>query len=256
MTTPTLNSKDIINSNATDVSTSLLGAPYKYWDYIKSPSEMGMSSDGNLSAFSRDFAGLIEYAKLLSEGQSNASKTGGPLGNQYFLQTGAKCKDIHSCDNKPEGCQLTEVDRFIYINNIPMGNIPFLSSAIGNFSEAKGLIPGALGNLNALNPFALFQAFTAGATPDCQSVVLNTVSTTNRKGIDAHFIALVDIENMDPCVFPNKTNPVSGKLCKETFTNLHSQPQDISIPQDNLVQLYFLSLSIIGLYILFKLMKS
>ena len=194
----------------------------------------------------------------MAEGPSNASKTGGPLGNQYFLQTGAKCKDIHSCDNKPEGCELTEVDRFIYINNIPMGNIPFISSAVGNFSEARGLIPGALGNLNALNPFALFQAFTAGVTPDCQTVVLNTVSATNKKGVDSHYIALVDIENMDPCVFPNKSNPVSGKQCKETFTNLHSQPQDfdISLPQDNLVQLYFLSLSLVGLYILLKLMKS
>ena len=64
MTTPILNSKDIINSNSSDVSTSLLGEPYKYWDYIKSPSELGMSSDGNLSAFARDFDGLIEYVLM------------------------------------------------------------------------------------------------------------------------------------------------------------------------------------------------
>lgn len=259
MTTPTLNSKNIINSNSNDVSSSLLGASYNYSANIKNPSELGMSSDGNLSAFARDFKGLIEYTKLLAEGNSSASKTGGPLGNKYFLQTGAKCKDIRSCDNQPEGCELQEVDRFLYVNNIPQGNIPFISSSSGtgtNFKDMRGLIPGALSNLNSLNPFSLFKAFTAGSTPDCQAITLETVSTTNQRGVDTHYVATVDLDSMDPCSYMNGVNPINGRVCKETFTNLHPQrviEKDPSFPKDPLVKLYFLSLSLLGVYILYKI---
>jgi len=259
--TPTTTSSSIINGNSTSTSSSLLGSPYEYWNNIKSPSEMGISSEGNLDAFGKDIIGLIEYGKVLSEGESSASKTGQPLGNKFFLQTGAKCKDVHSCDGQPDGCELSEVDRFIYINNIPQGNIPFLSSGTGiNFKKMRGLIPGALGNLNALNPFALFQAFTAGSTPDCQNTTLEVVSNNNQHSQDTHYITTVDLQNMDPCNFGNGTNPVTGTRCNlENFTNNTKNnkltPEEIKLPNDLIIQLYFIGLSIFGIYILFKLMK-
>ena len=253
----TTDSKNIINGNATSVSDSLLGPAYEYWNNIKAPSELGISSDGNLSALARDLTGLIENGKLLATGTSKASKTGEPLGNKFFLQTGAKCKDINSCDGQPEGCELKEVDRFIYINNIPQGNIPFISSGLGtNFSEARGLIPGALGNLNALNPFAMFQAFTAGAVPDCQATTLQVVSNTNQVGYDTHYVTTVDIKNMDPCNFgSNGKNPVDGRQCKMEGFQSKIEPSEIKMPNDIIAQLYFICLAIVGLYILFKLMK-
>jgi hypothetical protein len=260
--TPTTSSTEIINGNATSVSNSLLGSPYEYWKNIKSPDELGISDEGSLSTLGNDIKGLISYGEVLATGTSNASKAkdGGPLGNKFFLQTGAKCKDIHSCDGKPDGCELSEVDRFIYFNNIPQGNIPFLSSGIGqNFSNARGLIPGALGNLNALNPFAMLQAFTAGSTPDCQKIMLEVVSNNNASTYDAHYITTIDLQNMDPCNFgAHGTNPVTGKSCHQGFTNKNTNtltPAEIKLPNDPLIQLYFIGLAIIGLFILFKLMK-
>ena len=43
-----------------------------------------------------------------------ASKVNGPMGNKFFLKTGAKCKDTQSGK---------KVDRFMYVNNVPDGQI-------------------------------------------------------------------------------------------------------------------------------------
>ena len=71
----------------------LLGPDYNYTKQIKSPEEMGMSSKGSTTAISNNISGLIGYTQVLVTGSGNASKTGGPLGDKFFLQTGAKCKD-------------------------------------------------------------------------------------------------------------------------------------------------------------------
>ena len=55
----------------------------------------------------------------------------------------------------------------------------FLQKA--NFSDFKGLVPGAMGNLNVLNPFAIMQSFLSGATPPCQELTLETIDINNNK---------------------------------------------------------------------------
>jgi hypothetical protein len=142
-------------TDANSVQTKLLGPDYPYYKNIKTPSEIGMSSDGNLSAFARDIDGIISYASLLVSGNSAASATGGPLGNKFFLKTGATCMDTETNQ---------EVDRYIYVNNVPQGNVPFISAGMGvNFTEFRGLIPGTISNLNVLNPFGIMGAFLAGS---------------------------------------------------------------------------------------------
>ena len=39
----------------------MLGPDYAYYDYIKTPGELGMSPDGNLSATADDVGALINY---------------------------------------------------------------------------------------------------------------------------------------------------------------------------------------------------
>ena len=129
--------------DAQGVEEKLLGPSYPYYKNIKDPSEIGMSDKGSLKALGKDIDGLINYVEVLVTGKSKASATGGPLGNKFFLQTGAKCVDTKTDE---------QVTRYIYVNNIPQGNIPFISDGLGvNFSEFKGLIPGAMSNLNVLN---------------------------------------------------------------------------------------------------------
>jgi hypothetical protein len=230
-------------TDAKGVEEKLMGPSYPYYKNIKSPSEIGMSSKGSLTTLGKDIDGLIQYVELLVSGKSNASKTGGPLGNQFFLQTGAKCMDQASNN---------QVDRHIYVNNVPVGNIPFISSGMGvNFSEFKGLIPGTMGNLNALNPFTIMQAFMSGSTPPCQEITMQTIDVNNNKSSETHFVTLVDIQNMDPCLFPKKQNPITKENCRETFVSSSS-----NFPQDPVDQIYFMSLAGVGLYILYRFMEN
>ena len=139
---------------------------------------------------------------------------------------------------------------------MPEGNIPFISSGMGvNFSEFKGLIPGAMGNLNVLNPFGILRAFLSGSNPKCQQITMTTITTDNIKSSESHYVTLTDISNMDPCSFKDKKNPVSKKKCRETFENYSLTPE-VLMPDDIIAQLYFGSLSILGLYILFRIMEK
>jgi len=244
--------QEVLN-DAKGVEKRLLGDPYEYWKQIKSPPELGMTSDGTLSALGKDIDGLVQYVEVLVTGQG-ASKTGRPLGNKFFLQTGGKCKDINSCAGKDDTCQLQEVNRYIYINNVPQGNIPFISSGMGqNFSDLKGLIPGTMSNLNVLNPFAIMQAFMSGGTPDCSAVKLETITPDNISSTETQYVSIVDQQNMDPCSFLDGKNPITGQPCKEIFSNMKLQPA-VYLPDNYIIKLYYGILGILMIYILYRLM--
>ena len=248
-------------ADAGAVEERLLGPNYEYWKQIKTPPELGMTSDGTLGALGKDIDGLVQYVEVLVTGQG-ASKTGRPLGNKFFLPTGGKCKDIRSCDGQGAECQLQEVDRYIYINNVPQGNIPFISSGMGqNFSDLKGLIPGAMSDLNVLNPFSIMTAFLSGSTPNCQEITLQTIDVNNNKSSETHYVTLTDIINMDPCSFPKKKNPLTNEKCKETFQSggFQSGVSKDATPvmsDDPLAQLYIASLAAVGIYILYRIMEK
>ena len=201
---------------------SLLGPDYLYWKRILKPSDMGMSDDGNFSALANNIGGLINYVEVLVTGKGG-STTGGPLGDKFFLKTGGQCTDVASNNL---------VDRHIYVNNIPNGNIPFISSGLGgtNFTEFEGLIPGTLGDLGKLNPLGIFKSFMMGQNPPCMSITLNTVTPVtdanfddtgrDNNGTETKYVAVADVKNMDPCTFPSKTNPADPtQTCSETFIN-------------------------------------
>ena len=235
-------------TNAQSAKEKYLGPDYPYYKYIKTPSEIGMSSKGSLSVLGKDIDGLIAYVELLVSGGGKASATGKPLGNKFFLKTGGKCTDKASQQ---------EVDRYIYINNVPQGNIPFISSGVGvNFSEFRGLIPGTISNLNAFNPMLMFQAFLAGSKPDCQELTMETIDIYNNRSTESHFVTLVDIKNMDPCIFKDKKNPLTGIGCKETFSNIEECYTCFKIPDDPLSKMYIASLGVLGIYIIYRVMSK
>jgi hypothetical protein len=207
--------QEVLN-DANGVESRLLGQSYPYYKNIKSPSEIGMSDKGTIKQMTKDINGLIQYVELLVTGKSKASATGGPLGNKFFLQTGAKCSATDQCTKDANGvstCQ--EVDRYIYVNNVPYGNIPFISSGLGqNFTEFRGLIPGAMGNLDVLNPYTIMSAFLSGSTPPCQQITMQVIDASNNKSSETHYVTTVDIRNANACSFPNGRNPLTGYTCK------------------------------------------
>jgi hypothetical protein len=229
---------------------------YPYYKNIRSPSQIGMSDKGTLSALGKDISGLIDYVDVLVSGKGKASATGGPLGNKFFLETGAKCNDSQTNQ---------QVSRYIYVDNVPDGNIPFISSGMGvNFTEFEGLIPGAMGNLNVLNPRNIFNAFTSGANPPCQEITMQTIDNSNNKSSETHYVTTSDISGMEPCTFPNKKNPVTNAKCVNAFTLMNeeespvsfSKGNDFGFPKDVATQLYYFFLSGISIYIFYRIMEK
>ena len=104
------------------------------------------------------------------------------------------------------------------MNNIPDGSIPFIASGADGrtFQDLRGLIPGALGNLGALSPVQLFNGFTAGTYPPCSEISLQTVDNDNVARSEKHHVALVEMVEMNPCMFPGGVNPASGKSCRNS----------------------------------------
>ena len=234
-------------------SSGYLGPDYPYYKYIKTPKEIGMSDKGTLKQMGQNIDGLVSYVEILVSGKSKASATGQPLGNKFFLKTGGKC-----VDNSVDGSN-NQVDRYIYVNNVPEGNIPFISSGLGvNFTEFRGLIPGAMSNLNVLNPFGLIQSFLAGSTPPCQELTMQTIDVNNNKSSETHFVTVTDIQNINPCTFSNKKNPVTGAKCKEAFVSggVSENAESVEMPDDILAQLYFAGLGVLGVYILHRFMEK
>ena len=229
-------------SNAKNLEKELLGPSYKYYNQVNTPSELGMSGDGNMGALEKDIAGIINYVDLLVSGRGRASKTGRPLGNKFFLKVGGKCKDNDSGES---------VDRYIYVNNVPLGNVPFISAGIGaNFSEFEGLVPGVLSNMNALNPMALFGAFMEGDTPKCRDLTMEVIDVDNNVSQQTHFVTDFDISNLDSCAFPNGRNPVTNEQCRMAFTNMNEKKLS------GTENLYMLSVSCLLMYIIYKYMQK
>lgn len=237
-------------------STSLFGDNYPYYNYIKTPVDLKMSTTGNLATVGKDIIGLGAYAATLATGGDLngtwATTVKRPLGNKYFLQSGGKCTDV-----KTE----LEVDRYIYVNNVPMGHIPFISSLINaNFTDMRGLIPGTIEQLNVFNPVAIIRGLASGSKPDCQELTMQTIDINNNESTETHFVTLADIKDMDNCTFLDKKNPITGEACRETFSNMDQtntvdpslKTYGPALTKDLKSQMYFISVGILGVYIAFK----
>lgn len=240
------------NSIANDFSKfekELLGPDYKYYRFIRTPQELGMSSRGNMKTLAKNVAGLVNYTKLMVEGTGAANKAGNrPLGNKFFLKTGGECKASDGSNQ----------DRYIYIDNVPNGSIPFLSSAMGsNFSDFRGLVPGAIGSAAEMNPLSMMSGFMQGNNPKCTPVSLSEINSNNRKtGRKTRYIANGDILQMDPCTFGGRLpipNPGGGyerrSGCVESFVG----NAKITNKNKNLANVYTLGVGGLLLYILFRL---
>ena len=262
----------------TALEDKLLGPTYDYSSKIYTPPEMGMSSAGNFDALSADIGGLLGYIDLLISGKCKlgrcASKVGGPLGNKFFLDTIVKCKE------KVTGEQVT---RSIYINNVPDGQIPFISN-MGNgvaFSDFTGIVPGIMSNVAQIHPMQILSAFTTGASPTCQAVTMPTVdAVTNAVGSDTRYIINADIDMMHQSWFPDvdgqrksdyDTSDISGNreegnqqlgFCNKSdiygdTSKSVLQPQKIDyskMPNDIVIKFYLSMLGLLGMYILIRLM--
>lgn len=224
---------------------------YKYGAFINSPEEMGMKvGDANgwgLDTIGTNFGGLISYVELLVTGKSEASKAaaidvskggarfGEPLGNAYTFSTGFQCM----YDNKRQ-------DAVAYINNIPLGNIPFISDFMGagDVQDLRGLLPGMFEDFNGFNPMQIVDALDISNLAPCNEKLAHDdayklpITHINSEGTDyrtdvKHPVTYENlymfdsmVSTIDPCLFKGdadgKRNPVSKKICVEKFANIQN----------------------------------
>jgi hypothetical protein len=167
--------------------------------------------------------------------------------------------------------------RYLYIDNLPTGTIP----GLGTLKGMRGLIPGMIENLGALDPTRLMNSVTAPAVPPCVKLNMSTIrfddSKTNSSdwkhiySTDAHYVAVDDVAALHPCSFGVQsytgTNPISGKTSSEcpkhpseTFINLFGDKKDEKIKLDlknkPIAKLFNMSFGLLMIYLLFKVLKK
>jgi len=211
-------------NNAAQLSRNILGEPYDYKKQIRTTGEMGMSDRGDLATLEKDVRGIVGYMKVLIEGGGRASKVNGPLGNKFFMKTAMLCK------NKGK-----DVPRSIYINNVPK-------------PPMAGLIKGTTTGLQAINPFRIMGAFADATTPDCQRITLEVIDSNNRKSRETHYMTLNDIEYLNKGILGFQNIDDDG----DVVTNA----EVLDLPDDMVVQAYYVCLAALGVYMVYRLMRK
>ena len=154
-----------------------LGPSFDYLSTIRSPADQGVSSDGT-------FSQVFTNANAIS-GYVNSLLTGPKVGNQFFRDTGGKCR-------APGG---KVVNRWTWNNNKLGGD-----DVAGVFGESfkravsgsgfDGIIPGAAGDIASMNPLKVMNALVLDGVPDCQAFQCPVTDelTGIDKGQEVHFI--------------------------------------------------------------------
>ena len=231
-----------IANGAVDLEESMLGPDYKYFKYIRTPGQMGASSDGTMDAMAKDIAGIINYVELLVAGGGRASTTGKPLGPKFYVKTAGKCKDVATKKVVP---------RYIYIDNVPDGNIPLISSGLGvNFSEFRGLLPGILEDAGALNPMSMFSAFQQGATPDCKEVSFPVQGDDRSNHPTSGHVAMAEINE-----FNAEQNRAEGFLSGNRILRGEKKKKK-SKKTPAFANLYFTGFGVLLIYLMYKMMHK
>jgi hypothetical protein len=139
-----------ISNRASNVERDVLGPSYSYADNVRSPSSLGVGSDGSFGQLSTNLGAVGTYINTLIQGNP-------PLGNRYYVNTGGTC-------TAPDGSIQA---RYNYINNFPNGSdlLPAGMSDLG--AGYNGLIPGVVGDIEGLNPLYMMKALAADSSPTC-----------------------------------------------------------------------------------------
>ena len=265
---------DEIVKDAKTLEKQLVGPNYPYYSYIATPAGLGMSTEGTISQTTTNVGAMLNYIQMMIQGTGPANKnprgSDKPMGNAFFLKTGGHCTEVTTCpppgsgDSKPPTGQL--VDRYLWVNNIPNGSIPFLTSHSGiEFTDFTGLVPGMMEDLGALNPIEIIKGFMEGNNPPCQQIKMNTVGQPpagiNTAGPQNLHVACGDIANIAPCDFPGGGgNPVTKVPCRATFTTLgdmKEQGLDTSFRKKRSTKAYYnnVYIFICGLLLIYLVQK-
>ena len=172
-------SRDFLNKaaeNTIQLEKQNMPQPYKYYKFIKTPKEMGMSTKGGMKDLQDNVAALVSYGEVLISGKGAATDAETPLGNKYFIKTGGQCKSADGAI----------VNRYAYIDNVPKGNIPMSENAHIKYNEFTGLIPGMMQDIEDINTAKLFRGFMEEEHPKCLPLTLPVIDGDNKQKAMIH----------------------------------------------------------------------
>ena len=238
-----------------DANTTIVN--YDYSKFINQPNEIGMSNGSSMNDIGDNIAGLLSYIKILVNGGGKANKTNAPLGPKFFFQTPTNCKDISDNKLKP---------RSVYLNYVPTGTIPvMLPNVPGIDSNYTGFLPGILENIGQINPLQIMSNIMTDKGNACMNLKMETVNEKNESKPGSGFVTINDIRRMDPKWFSTAypkphLPPIEQKT--EGFNNcgssrnVFSSVSDVNFDTANnkIPSIYFNLLSLIGIYIVLKIM--
>lgn len=201
----------------------------------------------------RNIDGIQRYAKSLmfadvSNTPYQVQKTPGVLGNQVFVDSRTLCQDVNG----------RERNRFIFISNRP--------GPIADIEDNPGLITGIYSNIQRINPANFIDAVFNGKSGQCQKVKLKTFEQqddgTTTESEDEQYIAVEDVCKLEKHHFvdSNKYNDLRGAYNCDGFSNMknnikysYNEENNCSMPDNELIQLYLTTITLLGLYITLKL---
>lgn len=87
---------------------------------------------------------------------------------------------------------------------------------------ALGIVPSMVESaLKAANPVPLLSAVVQNDAPKCTKITIDTVEdpsiSNNPERSESQYVANYEIKNLNPCIFTNNKNPITGATCQEAF---------------------------------------
>ena len=206
---------NIVAADKDPVAAAKNSAPasFDYLQTIRSPADQGVSSAGTFSQVFTNASAIGGYVSSLLSGPK--------VGNQFFEDTGGKCKT-------PSG---RTVNRWTWNNN-KMGAEDAADVLGPSFANAvaggglDGIIPGAAGDVAAMNPLKIANALVLSGVPDCKafSCPVTDPLTGLDKGSETQFLTPSLELNMRGCT--EVAEPPAPPA--EKFTQMFRSPLDDS----------------------------
>jgi hypothetical protein len=230
-----------------------LGEMLNYAGFIRPPTDpvMKFTEGGTRKELAHNINGITSYVDLLISGESKASKRVSedgknlPIGGKYFMKTILKCKDVDSG---------SEVDRYVYMNNIPTGRLPF---TVGTETSYKGIVPGMMGNIEKMSPFEMIDEMFSSSVPKCKKVSLEVVSNTSDSGQEK--TRNVSLDNLQSLL--NRNEHINSYTDDASYSQneLNSWKEGFENPfefDSHLTDMYFLTILMLSFYILYCLLRN
>ena len=237
-----------------------------------------VSSSSNMAGMAMYMAAIVQYAEGLVTNSAPISECRRLFGNKYFLKTNIPCSNY-------------DENVHVYINNVVEKN-PLTGVSIKK--SPMGMLPAIVGSAAQINGVKLVKGFIDDPNKKCIKVKLpchiidennkknNVIGTDDNEVTPQNYVPItcdaynelknnpdIKIEN-DTCS-PNSNDNSDGftNLYESIYNYLDQNPQFLNIKNTNqsvkevdnsnrdlLFDLYYLSLSIFCLFLLFKLMNK